>query len=92
MITFSIYVIDDEKTIRDGITMTLEADYRIRSFPRAEPAIVALQDDPPDLILLDVGLPGIDGIEALRQIKSSNPDILRLYVQIPGRAAPLCLC
>ena len=28
MITFSIYVIDDEQTIRDGIAMTLEADYR----------------------------------------------------------------
>ncbi len=29
MITFSIYVIDDEQTIRDGITMTLESDYRV---------------------------------------------------------------
>ena len=80
MITFSIYVIDDEKTIRDGIMMTLEADYRIRSFARAEPAIDALKDDPPDLILLDVGLPGMDGIEALRQIKSLNPDILIIMI------------
>ncbi|MGD2038233.1 MAG: sigma-54 dependent transcriptional regulator, partial [Desulfobacterales bacterium] len=80
MITFSIYVIDDEKTIRDGITITLEADYHIRSFARAEPAIDALKDDPPDLILLDVGLPGMDGIEALRQIKSLNPDILIIMI------------
>ena len=80
MITFSIYVIDDEQTIRDGVTMTLEADYHIRSFSKAEPAIDALEEDPPDLILLDVGLPGIDGIEALRQIKSSNPDILVIMI------------
>jgi DNA-binding NtrC family response regulator len=80
MITFSIYVIDDEQTIRDGITMTLEADYRVRSFSKAEPAIDALEEDPPDLILLDVGLPGINGIEALRQIKSSNPDILVIMI------------
>jgi DNA-binding NtrC family response regulator len=80
MITFSIFVIDDEKSIRDGITMTLEAVYRIRSFPKAEPAIDALEEDPPDLILLDVGLPGINGIEALRQIKSSNPDILVIMI------------
>jgi two-component system response regulator AtoC len=80
MITFSIYVIDDEQTIRDGVTLTLEADYRIRSFSKAEPAIDALEEDPPDLILLDVGLPGIDGIEALRQIKSSNPDILVIMI------------
>ncbi|MGD9183618.1 MAG: sigma-54 dependent transcriptional regulator, partial [Desulfobacterales bacterium] len=54
--------------------------YRIRSFSKAEPAIDALEEDPPDLILLDVGLPGIDGIEALRQIKSSNPDILVIMI------------
>ena len=80
MITFSIYVIDDEKSIRDGITMTLEDDYRVRSFSKAEPAIDALAEDPPDLILLDVGLPGINGIEALRQIKSSNSDILVIMI------------
>jgi DNA-binding NtrC family response regulator len=80
MISFCIYVIDDEKTIRDGIAMTLEVDYRVRSFAKAEPAIEALKDDPPDLILLDVGLPGMNGIEALRQIKSSNPDVLVIMI------------
>ena len=80
MIAFSIYVIDDEKTIRNGIMMTLEADYRVRSFSKAEPALDALVEDPPDLILLDVGLPGMNGIEALREIKSSNPDILVIMI------------
>ncbi|MBW2468952.1 MAG: sigma-54-dependent Fis family transcriptional regulator [Deltaproteobacteria bacterium] len=80
MLTFTIYVIDDEQTIRDGVTLTLEADYRVKSFPTAEPAIDALATDPADLILLDVGLPGMNGIEALRQIKSSNPDILVIMI------------
>ncbi|MGD9044508.1 MAG: sigma-54 dependent transcriptional regulator [Desulfobacterales bacterium] len=80
MISFTIFVIDDEQTIRDGVTMALETDYRIRSFSKAEPAIDALEEDPPDLILLDVGLPGINGIEALRRIKSSNPDILVIMI------------
>ena len=80
MITYSIYVIDDEKTITDGITMALEGDFRLKSFSRAEPAIEALGADHPDLILLDVGLPGMNGIEALRQIKSSNPDILVIMI------------
>ena len=70
MLTFTIYVIDDEQTIRDGITLTLEADYRVKSFQTAESAIDALATDPADLILLDVGLPGMNGIEALREIKS----------------------
>ena len=80
MIIYSIYIIDDEKTITDGITMALEGDFRIKSFSRAEPAIEALEEDRPDLILLDVGLPGMNGIEALRQIKSSNPDILIIMI------------
>lgn len=80
MITYSIYVIDDEKIITDGITMALEGDYRIQSFSSAEPAIEALQEDCPDLILLDIGLPGINGIEALRQIKASHPDILVIMI------------
>jgi DNA-binding NtrC family response regulator len=57
MIRYFIYIIDDEKTITDGITMALEGDLRIKSFSRAEPAI-----------------------EALRQIKSSNPDILVIMI------------
>jgi DNA-binding NtrC family response regulator len=60
--------------------MALEADYRVRAFPKAEPAIDAMEADPPDLILLDVGLPGMNGIEALRQIKSSNADILVIMI------------
>jgi DNA-binding NtrC family response regulator len=80
MLTFTIYVIDDEQTIRDGITLTLETDYRVKSFATAEPAIDALATDPPDLILLDVGLPRMNGIEALRQIKSSHPDILVIMI------------
>jgi DNA-binding NtrC family response regulator len=80
MITYSIFVIDDEKTITNGITMALEGDYRITSFSSAEPAIEALKEDCPDLILLDIGLPGMNGIEALRQIKSVLPDILVIMI------------
>ena len=80
MIKYTIYIIDDEQTIRDGITMTLEVDYQIESFSKAEPAIDALKENPPDLILLDIGLPGMNGIDALRQIKSLNPDILVIMI------------
>ena len=69
MITYSIYIVDDEKSITDGIIMALEEDYRMKSFSSAEPALEALQQDCPDLILLDIGLPGINGIGALRRMK-----------------------
>jgi DNA-binding NtrC family response regulator len=75
MISYSIYIVDDEKTITDGITMALEDDFQVKAFPDAEAALAQLEADPPDLILLDIGLPGMNGIDALRHIKDIYPDI-----------------
>jgi DNA-binding NtrC family response regulator len=80
MIPYSIYIIDDEKTIRDGVTMALEDDYRITAFSEAETAMGQLEKEPPDLILLDIGLPGMNGIDALRHIKDVYPDILVIMI------------
>ena len=80
MISYSIYIIDDEKTITDAVTMALEDDYRIQAFAEAETAIDQLEKDPPDLILLDIGLPGMNGIDALRRIKDVYPDILVIMI------------
>jgi len=65
MTPYSIFVVDDEQTIRDGLAIALEPQYRVDVFPRAEDAITALSDHIPDLVLLDIGLPGISGIDAL---------------------------
>ena len=39
----SIYIVDDEQTIREGITMALEADYKVEAFSNAETAIEAIK-------------------------------------------------
>jgi DNA-binding NtrC family response regulator len=80
IITYSIYIVDDEKTITDGITMALEDEYQIKAFSDAETAIEHLEKNPPDLILLDIGLPGMSGIGALRHIKDLYPDILVIMI------------
>jgi DNA-binding NtrC family response regulator len=79
-ISYSIYIVDDEKTITDAVTMALEDDYRIKAFSDAETVIKQLQTETPDLILLDIGLPGINGIDALRHIKEVYPDILVIMI------------
>lgn len=80
MITYSIYIVDDEETIREGITMALEVDYHVEPFSTAETAIDAIKNDPPDLVLLDIGLPGMNGIEALSKIKDLHPEILIIMI------------
>ena len=80
MIPYSIYIIDDEQTIRDGVSMAIEADYRVETFSTAEAAIEAMENGPPDLVLLDIGLPGMDGIKALGIIKGLYPDMMIIMI------------
>jgi DNA-binding NtrC family response regulator len=80
MIEYSIYVIDDESLIRDSIAMALEETYRIETFAEAEPAIAAMETGLPDLVLLDIGLPGMDGIQALEKIQRQHPGLLTVMI------------
>lgn len=75
MITYSVYIVDDEQTIRESVQLALEADYQLKAFSDAETAIYAMERKPPDLVLLDIGLPGMDGIEALQEIRKQHSEI-----------------
>jgi DNA-binding response OmpR family regulator len=65
-----ILIVDDDALLRRSLTFNLEkAGYRPSAAASAEDALLLARRDPPDLILLDVGLPGIDGLEALREFQ-----------------------
>jgi DNA-binding NtrC family response regulator len=80
MIQYCVYIVDDEETIREGVTMALEAVYQVKAFRTGEAAIYAMRENTPDLVLLDIGLPGMDGIEALRKIREFHPDVLVIMI------------
>lgn len=80
MIDYTIYIVDDEQTIRNGITMALEDAYTVKSFATAEAALEAIQRGHPDLVLLDIGLPGMNGIEALGHMKKLSPEGLVIMI------------
>lgn len=64
-----ILVVDDEDTIRDVLRRYLEREgFAVREAADGYTALDALRDDPPDLIVLDLMLPGIDGLTLTRQI------------------------
>ena len=76
MISDSVYVVDDAQGARDVISLALKKKYHVKAFPSAESAIEAMSSAPPDLVLLDIGLPGMSGIEALAQIKKLYPEMI----------------
>jgi len=75
MIRYSIAIIDDEDTIRDALDIILSDEYDIRLYKDAESFICSLDKRLPDLVLMDIGLPVMSGIEALEIVKKNNPDI-----------------
>lgn len=79
MITYSIFVVDDEEFIRDAAELNL-TEYDLRTFATAEEAIEAVKEEPPDLILQDIGLPGLDGVECMRRIKAIAPQVLFIMI------------
>jgi DNA-binding response OmpR family regulator len=65
-----ILVVDDDTLMRRSISLLLEqAGYQTSTAASAEDALEMARLDRPDLILLDVGLPGMDGLEAMRHIQ-----------------------
>lgn len=68
-----ILIVDDDALLRRSLSLQLEqAGYRTSTAASAEDALALVKRDQPDLILLDVGLPGMDGLDALRHFRQDG--------------------
>ena len=66
-----ILVVEDDSTVRNLITTTLKShDYRYTTAPNGESAIASASAEQPDIVLLDLGLPDLDGVEIIKRIRS----------------------
>ncbi|HEX4906936.1 MAG TPA: response regulator [Acidimicrobiales bacterium] len=69
----SVLVVDDEPQIRRTLRSNLSArGYDVRLVATGEEALEAAADEAPDLVLLDLGLPGIDGVEVVRRLRATS--------------------
>ncbi|GAB4534592.1 MAG: sigma-54 dependent transcriptional regulator [Thermodesulfovibrionia bacterium] len=69
----TVLVVDDEEDILNTLSEILEDEgYEVITAPSGEEAITRFKEFSPDVVLLDVWLPGIDGIEVLKRIKEGN--------------------
>ncbi|MDH4007480.1 MAG: sigma-54 dependent transcriptional regulator [Desulfuromonadales bacterium] len=79
----SILIVDDEKSIRESLTGILQDEgFTPTSVDNGEKAIEKISEDKPDLILLDIWMPGMDGLETLTKIRDIYPD--QLVVMMSG--------
>ncbi len=78
-----ILVVDDESRMRRFVRMNLEAEgFDVIEAENAERALLKVRDEMPDLVLLDVAMPGMDGFEALQRIREiSNAPVIMLTVK-----------
>ena len=82
-----ILVIDDEAGIRDSMRRTLEYQgYQFIGAATGQEGLALIERDPPDLVFLDIKMPGMDGLEVLERIKASNPAVPVVMVSGHGTA------
>ena len=73
METTRIVVVEDEADIGEVLEYNLNrAGYQVRRFERGDEAWEAIRQEPPDLILLDLMLPGLDGLDVARMLKRES--------------------
>ena len=76
-----IFIADDEKNIRDLLGKFLEdAGHEVRLFENGDSLLTELDNSVPDIVVLDVMMPGIDGFTACGRIRKAYPDITILLL------------
>ncbi|MGH7229335.1 MAG: sigma-54-dependent transcriptional regulator [Nitrospiraceae bacterium] len=81
----SIFVVDDEPAIRTAIVRRMgRRQHRARGFESGEALLDALDHDVPDLILLDLKMPGMSGLDVLKTLRQKSPHVLVIMLTSYG--------
>ena len=75
----TIALVDDDRNILTSISMALENEgFKVQTYIDAESALIGISRNPPDLAVIDIKMPRMDGEELLRRLrkKNLNPNII----------------
>src|SRR5258708_37704254 len=81
----SVAVIEDRREIREALSMLINGTDGFRcagAYRSMEEALERIKSDLPDIVLSDIGLPGMNGIEGIRILRDRYPDLLLLMLTI----------
>ena len=83
-----ILVVDDEPNLREAIRYVLLArGYTVDAVGSGEQAVVEHRQEPYDLVILDISLPGISGLETLAQLRAIAPSPSAVFITAFGSIA-----
>lgn len=83
----SVVTIDDQKEIRDGLAVLINATEGMRcigAYRSMEEALASIGPTGPDVALVDIGLPGMSGIEGIQLLKERYPSLAPLVLTVYG--------
>ena len=81
----SILLIDDEKDVRDAVAQILSrAGYRVETTDNAEMGLAMLEENDFDLLITDIIMPGIDGVQAIKAVREKNKKMKILAISGGG--------
>ncbi len=80
-----VIIVEDNQTIREGLALLLESSPGLEcpaSYESCEDMLDEIESVVPDLILMDIGLPGMDGIAGIRKVRGIQPEALVLMLTV----------
>ncbi|MGD8530814.1 MAG: sigma-54 dependent transcriptional regulator, partial [Syntrophobacterales bacterium] len=81
---YKILIVDDEASFRNSLKGALKKDYKVTEAASSEAAIKKVLESPPDVVLLDISMPGVDGLETLTKIREHDDYIAVIMVTAYG--------
>jgi len=76
----SVLIVDDEIGARESLKMVLKNDYEVFLAKNAEETFSQIKEHSPEVILLDIILPDLDGLKVLEKIKQNDPSVIVIMV------------
>src|SRR4029453_13937554 len=83
--TIRVAIVEDRREIRDGLATIINGTPGFRctgAYRSMEEALERIDENLPDVVLNDIGLPGMSGIDGIRILKQRHPDLLVLMLPI----------
>ena len=81
---YKILIVDDEASFRTSLKGALKKDYKVAEARNSEKAIQQVKDNSPDVVLLDISMPGVDGLETLQKIREVDDYVAVIMVTAYG--------